>query len=118
VIGLIFVGFNWSDYRIFLEIKLIYDSIILWFMNFFPKNPIAYDLKVKTEKDIKEILIQDKIKAKKEGVVTDYRPCSIPNNHISDNLETIRKTRKDISQTYISDGINDLFGIEQGLLVN
>jgi archaellum component FlaC len=102
ILGLIFVGFNWSDYRILIEIKLIYDSIILWFMNFFPKNPIAYDLKVKTEKDLKEILIQDKIKSKKEGLVTDYRPY-----HISDNLESVRKTRKDINHTYISDGTND-----------
>ena len=81
MIGLIFVGFNWNDFTLFTEIKLIYDSIILWFISFFPNNPVSYDLKNKVDKDIKETLIQDKIKAKKEGVVTDYRPCSIPNKY-------------------------------------
>jgi hypothetical protein len=113
VLGLIFVGFNWSDYRLFTEIKLIYDSLILWGMSFFPKNPVAYDLKNKTEKDIKEILIKDKEKsdeirriARKDGyktsVETDYRPY-----HISDNLENVKKAKKQISHSYISDGIND-----------
>jgi hypothetical protein len=102
ILGLIFVGFNWSDYRLFTEIKLIYDSIILWFIAFFPNNPVSYDLKNKVDKDIRETLIQDKIKAKKEGVVTDYRPY-----HISDNLENVQKARKQINQTYISDGITD-----------
>jgi hypothetical protein len=105
VLGLIFVGFNWTDYRLFTEIKLIYDSLILWGMSFFPKNPVAYDLKNKTEKDIKEILLKDKEavrKLNKEGIVTDYRPY-----HISDNLENVKKARKQINQSYISDGIND-----------
>lgn len=39
----------------------------------------------KVNKDIKETLIQEKVIAKKEGVVTDYRPY-----HISDNLENIK----------------------------
>lgn len=53
LIGLVFVGFNWNDYRLFTEIKLIYDSIILWFISFAPKNPVSYDLKQQTEKRYK-----------------------------------------------------------------
>ena len=104
VLGLIFVGFNWSDYRLFTEIKLIYDSIILWFISFAPKNPVSYDLKIKTEEDIKEILLKDKelTRKNKGGVITDYRPY-----HISDNLENVQKVKKDIKHTYISDGISD-----------
>jgi hypothetical protein len=104
VLGLIFVGFNWSDYRLFTEIKLIYDSLILWGMNFFPKNPVAYDLKNKVEKDIKEILVKDlELTRKNKGsVVTDYRPY-----HFSDNLENVQRVKKSVNHTYISDGYND-----------
>src|ERR1700733_1679638 len=107
LIGLIFVGFNWNDYRIFTEIKLIYDSLILWFISFLPNNPVSYDLQNKVEKDIKDILIKDKAiddlksHTNLNKPLEEYKPFLV-----ADKLNEIKSVRKDINETYISDGVD------------
>ena len=57
--GLIFVGVNWNDYHIFKEIKLIYDSVVLYILSYFPSNEITNEIKDSTRKDIKGIIYKD-----------------------------------------------------------
>jgi hypothetical protein len=57
--GLIFVGFNWNDYHVLNEMKLIYDSVKLYLLSYFPNNNITDGIKDSTRKDIKEIIYKD-----------------------------------------------------------
>jgi hypothetical protein len=107
LIGLVFVGFNWNDYRIFTEIKLIYDSLILWFISFLPNNPVSYDLQNKVEKDIKNILIKDKAiddlksHTNLNKPLEEYKPFLV-----ADKLNEIKSLRDEVNNTYISDGVD------------
>jgi hypothetical protein len=104
VLGLIFIGFNWSDYRIITEIKLIYDSIILWFISFTPNNPISYDIKNKVEEDMKEIMRIDNLKKHTtlEKAQEEYKQFII-----ADKLKDVKSLRNEIKNenTFISDGV-------------
>lgn len=57
LLGLIFVGFNWSDLKIFNDLKLGYDSFKLYILNWFnPNNDYVKNKIIKTETDIKDLI--------------------------------------------------------------
>jgi len=95
--GLLFVGVSWSDYHIFKEIKLIYDSLILYILKFLPDNEMTNEIQDTTKSDIKEIIYKDHTNVNNE-IDKDYVYV------IADKLNEVKSIRSEIKETIISDG--------------
>jgi len=93
--GLIFVGFNWNDYHVLNEIKLIWDSVILYILSYLPNNEITDDIKDSTKKDMKEI-INYKDHTNINGKIDDDYVYVI-----AEKFEEVKNIKK---ESYITDG--------------
>lgn len=77
LLGLVFIGFNWSDYQIINDLILAYDSLKLYILSIFNQDSdFVKDKVIKTESEIKEII-------KKENQVID--------NSNNDKIKTSKK---------------------------
>jgi len=98
LLGLLFVGFNWNDYKFLNEIKLIWDSIKLYFLNLLPENEKVNEIKVSTKKDMNEII--------------NYKDHTNLNNEISDDyiyviadkIPEVKSIRSELKESVIYDG--------------
>jgi hypothetical protein len=99
--GLIFVGFNWNDYHVLNEMKLIWDSVKLYFLTFFPNNEITDEMKVSTKKDIKEI-INYKDHTNINGKIDDDYVYVI-----ADKIPEIKTIRNEMKESLITDGFDN-----------
>jgi hypothetical protein len=105
LIGLIFVGVNWSDYHLIKELKLIFDSIKLFILGYFPVNEMTEEIKDNTRNDIKEII-------KKDSSDINYKDHTNLNDDvdkdyvyvIADKLNEIKSVRVELKESYITDG--------------
>lgn len=96
--GLIFVGFNWSDYHVLNEIKLIWDSLKLYFLNLLPNNEITDEMKVSTKKDMTEIIIYKDHTNISNEIDDDYVYV------IADKIPEVKSIRNEIKESHITDG--------------
>jgi len=103
--GLIFVtqgeGFNWNDYHVLNEMKLIWDSVKLYILTFFPNNEITDEMKVSTKKDIKEI-INYKDHTNINGKIDDDYVYVI-----ADKIPEIKTIRNEMKESLITDGFDN-----------
>jgi len=97
IIGLLFVGVNWSDYRIISEIKLIYDSLVLYLLSFLPDNDVTDEMSNSTKNDIKEIIYKDHTNIDNR-VDDDYVYV------LADRLPEVKSIRNELKETIITDG--------------
>jgi hypothetical protein len=109
--GLIFVtqgeGINWNDYQVLNEMKLIWDSVKLYLLSYFPfsyggKNDITDGLKDSTRKDIKEIIYKDHTNIS-NSINDDYVYV------IADKISEVKSIRNEFKESVITDGNNNVW---------
>jgi hypothetical protein len=101
--GLLFVGINWSDYHLLKEMKLIYDSIVLYILSYFPKNIMTDEIKDSTRKDITEI-INYKDHTNVPNINGEVSQDSV--YVIADRLPEVKSIRTELKESIITDGAN------------
>ena len=100
--GLLFVGINWSDYHLLKELKLIYDSIVLYLLSYFPNNVMTDEIKDSTKKDIKGIIYRDHT-----NITRINGDVSQDNVYvIADKLPEVKTIRTELKESIITDGAN------------
>ena len=106
LLGLMFVGFNWSDYQFISDMKLTFDGIKLYILSYFPDTSTVKEMKDSTRSDIKDIInYRDHTTvANATGDVSqDYVYV------IADNIPEVKSIRKDMKENMISDGENKIW---------
>lgn len=98
IIGMIYVGINWSDIQFLNEIKLIWDSIKIYILNNLPSNEITKDMIDATKSDIKEVINY------KDHTNIDNRIDDDYVYVIADKLPEVKSIRNEMKETMISDG--------------
>jgi hypothetical protein len=99
LLGLLFVGVNWSDFQILTDIKLLWDGIKLYFLSFFnPETKIIKESIKSTKTDIKDLITAEHLR--------DLRDSGSKKIVSLNETPKLKSLRDVYLKSFISDGNN------------